>query len=132
MTEQELSDIVRTAVIEALAVEPEQAKPETTLFGDLEAESIDLLDILFRVERRTGIKVRSAEISAYIRGDIPEGGFADETGYVSRRGLKKSMPQIDEEALYGKLLPEDIIKLFNMRNLVALLLLHDKSAAPVA
>ena len=124
MTNAELFSVAQRAVVQALDVDSEDVKPETTIFGELQAESIDLLDILFRIERATGIKVRSAEVGAYIRGPIPEGSFGDATGFVTREGLaqiKRSMPQIDEQSLAGRLHPEDIIKLFSVGNLVELL-----------
>ena len=121
MARDDLFPVVQRAVVEALDLDESEVRAETTLFGELEAESIDLLDILFRIERATGIKIRSAEVGSYIRGSIPEGGFGDERGFMHGEGLaelKRTMPQIDPDALSGKLRPEDIIKLFTVDNLV--------------
>ena len=48
---------VQEAVMGALSVSEDEATPDATLMDDLGAESIDLLDILFRVERSTGVKI---------------------------------------------------------------------------
>ncbi len=61
VTQDGILDTVRTAVAEAMFVDKDEVQPDTKLFVDLGAESIDLLDILFRVERQTGIKVEVDE-----------------------------------------------------------------------
>ena len=53
---------------------------------DLGAESIDLLDILFRIERSTGVKIQASDLGEYIQGGIPDDEFGDENGIVSREG----------------------------------------------
>lgn len=47
---------------EALNTDLEDIKPESTLVGDLGAESIDFLDITFRIEREFNIKIEKFEI----------------------------------------------------------------------
>lgn len=54
--------IVRPALAEAEGVDEGEMKPEATLVGDLGAESIDLLDVLFRVERLAGVRIQLTEI----------------------------------------------------------------------
>jgi acyl carrier protein len=87
---------------------------------DLGAESIDLLDILFRIERSTGVKIQASDLGEYIQGGIPDDEFGDENGIVSEQGLeqlKKVMPQIDPDELRGKLEAEKVITLFTVGNL---------------
>jgi acyl carrier protein len=87
---------------------------------DLGAESIDLLDILFRIERSTGVKIQASDLGEYIQGGIPDDQFGDENGIVSEQGieqLKKVMPQIDADELRGKLEAEKVISLFTVGNL---------------
>ena len=45
---------------------------------DLGAESIDLLDILFRIERSTGVKIQASDLGDYIQGGIPDDEFGDD------------------------------------------------------
>ncbi|MFG2293842.1 acyl carrier protein [Streptomyces sp. NPDC048603] len=116
-------EAVNDAVVDALGVEPEEVTPEATLLDDLGAESIDLLDILFRLERSLGIKIQAAELAAYVQGGIPDEEFGDENEIVSAAGLaqlKKVMPQIDVEALTGQLQATQVMGLFTVENLVGL------------
>ena len=57
MEEKEIYEKVKEAIVEALGVEPEEVEPNSVLFDDLGAESLDLLDIVFRVEKTFSIKV---------------------------------------------------------------------------
>ena len=51
MTRDEIFQTVRSIMEEALGVDEEEVTPEASLTGDLEAESIDFLDIVFRLEK---------------------------------------------------------------------------------
>jgi acyl carrier protein len=53
---------VATILVEALNVDLSDIKPETTLKGDLGAESIDVLDMVFRLEREFNIKISTDEM----------------------------------------------------------------------
>jgi acyl carrier protein len=53
---------VTKVLVQALGVDEVDIKPSSTLQGDLGAESIDFLDIVFRVEREFVIKVRQDEL----------------------------------------------------------------------
>ncbi len=54
---QEIFDKVRQTLVEALSVEEDEVTETATLRGDLGAESIDFLDIVFRLEKSFGIKI---------------------------------------------------------------------------
>jgi acyl carrier protein len=95
-----VSDEIRAGVtkvlVEALGVDEDDITPPATLFGDLGAESIDLLDIVFRLERVFGIKIPRGElfIEPVLLGDegfVGEGGVT-EAGLVA---LRSQMPYAD-------------------------------------
>jgi acyl carrier protein len=120
MTRDEIDSAVRESVVAALGVGDDEATPDATLMGDLGAESIDLLDILFRIERKTGVKIQAADLAAHIQGGIPDEEFGDEQGLITSKGmaqLKKAMPQINPDELQGKLQAEKVITLFTVQNL---------------
>jgi acyl carrier protein len=120
MATTEIQSAVQEAVVGALGVGEDEATPDATLMDDLGAESIDLLDILFRIERSTGVKIQASDLGEYIQGGIPDDEFGDENGIVSEKGLeqlKKVMPQIDPDELRGKLEAEKVISLFTVGNL---------------
>jgi acyl carrier protein len=123
MTESETQKAVQEAVVGALGVSEDEAGPDATLMDDLGAESIDLLDILFRVERSTGVKIQASDLGEYIQGGIPDDKFSDENEVITSEGmehLKKVMPQIDADALQGQLQAEDVIKHFTVQNLATM------------
>jgi acyl carrier protein len=119
-TQPEINESVRQAVASALGLEEDEVTPDATLMDDLGAESIDLLDILFRIERSTGVKIKASDLGEHIQGGIPDDEFGQEGGTVSDKGLeqlKTVMPQIDADSLRGSLAPENVIQLFTVQNL---------------
>ena len=114
---------VQEAVANALGVDDDEAAPDATLMDDLGAESIDLLDILFRIERATGIKIEAGDLAEYVQGGIPDEEFGDEQDVITAKGLaqlKKVMPQLDVAALAGKLPATQVMSHFTVANLAAL------------
>ena len=61
-SQEEIYTKVSATLVEALNVDEEEIKPTSTLQGDLGAESIDFLDIVFRLEREFGIKIPRGEL----------------------------------------------------------------------
>src|ERR1700751_5948659 len=95
-TQDDIYEKVSATLVEALNVDEEDIKPGSTLVGDLGAESIDFLDIVFRLEREFGIKIPRGELfpEAIFQGD-PE--FV-QNGRVTDKGLselKARMPFAD-------------------------------------
>src|ERR1700726_2126449 len=95
-TQDEIYSKVSATLVEALNVDEEDIKPKATLQGDLGAESIDFLDIVFRLEREFGIKIPRGELfpESIFQGD-PE--FV-ENGKVTPKGLaelRAKMPFAD-------------------------------------
>ena len=84
-TRDEIYEKVSATLVEALNVDEEEIKPTSTLQGDLGAESIDFLDIVFRLEREFGIKIPRGELfpESIFQGD-PE--FV-QNGKVTDKGL---------------------------------------------
>src|SRR5271155_1466318 len=95
-TQDEIYVKVSATLVEALNVDEEEIKPTSTLEGDLGAESIDFLDIVFRLEREFGIKIPRGELfpDSIFGGDpelVQDGRVTDEG--VDR--LRLSMPYAD-------------------------------------
>jgi acyl carrier protein len=86
-TEEEIYTKVSATLVEALNVDEEDIKPTATLQGDLGAESIDFLDIVFRLEREFGIKIPRGELfpESIFQGD-PE---LVQDGRVTEKGLQE-------------------------------------------
>ena len=84
-SQEEIYSKVSATLGEALNVDQEDIKPTATLQGDLGAESIDFLDIVFRLEREFAIKIPRGELfpESIFQGD-PE--FVQD-GRVTDKGL---------------------------------------------
>ena len=94
-TEQEVFDKIRAALVDALGVDDDEVTPEATLVGDLGAESIDFLDIVFRLEKAFNIEIPRAEL---FPEDILTNAEYVQDGKVTDNGvakLKKRMPFAD-------------------------------------
>jgi acyl carrier protein len=61
-TRDEVFEKVKQALIDALAVDDDEVTPEATMVGDLGAESIDFLDIVFKLEKGFGIQIPRDEL----------------------------------------------------------------------
>ena len=83
--QEEIYQKVSATLVEALNVDEEDIAPESTLQGDLGAESIDFLDIVFRLEREFGIKIPRGELFP----EFLSQGDADyvQDGKVTDKGL---------------------------------------------
>src|SRR3712207_8084545 len=106
----DVDSAVREAVVEALALDDDEVTPESTLMDDLGAESIDLLDILFRIEKSTGVKIEASDLGDYIQGGIPDDEFSDDDEVITEKGaehLAKVMPQTNPDDVAGSLKAED-------------------------
>lgn len=86
-TQEEIYAKVSDTLVEALNVEKDEVQPTSTLQGDLGAESIDFLDIVFRLEREFAIKIPRGELfpESIFQGD-PE--FV-QNGRVTDKGLEE-------------------------------------------
>jgi acyl carrier protein len=91
-SQEEIFSQVQEALVDALGVDEDEVTPEATLQGDLDAESIDFLDIVFRLEKSFDIKIERGELfpediltdSAYVAdGKVNAAGIAK---------LKERMP----------------------------------------
>jgi acyl carrier protein len=91
-TKEEIFEKIRTALVEALGVEEDEVTPEATLVGDLGAESIDFLDIVFRLEKAFDIKIPRGELfpeDILTNPDYVQDGRVTEAGLAQ---LRNRMP----------------------------------------
>ena len=95
-TQDEIFTKVSATLVEALNVDEEDVKRTSTLQGDLGAESIDFLDIVFRLEREFGIKIPRGELfpESIFQGDhdFVANGKVTPTGMAE---LRERMPFAD-------------------------------------
>ena len=96
MTTDEIFPRVKKQLIEALSVDDDEVTPAARLQADLNAESIDFLDIVFRLEKQFGIKIPREELfpESIFQGDAEfvTDGKVNATGLIE---LQKQMPYAD-------------------------------------
>jgi len=95
MTRDDIFAKVRDVLVDALGVDDDEVTPEARLTKDLGAESIDFLDITFKLEQAFGFKIPQGEL-------FPDGAAQDpqyvQDGKVTPKGLaemKRKLPHID-------------------------------------
>jgi acyl carrier protein len=100
MDHEAIYEKVKQTLVDALNVDDDQVTPTARLQADLGAESIDFLDIVFRLEREFGIKIPRGELfpESIFQGDP---AFVQD-GKVTPKGLaelREKMPFADPAAL---------------------------------
>ena len=116
LSNEEIGDAVRRIVAEALGRADDEVKLTSILMEDLGAESLDFLDIVFRLEREFGIQITRGEMERAARGDLSAEEFAP-GGVLSERGLarlRELMPEAADRIKPG-LRPSMILTLFTVR-----------------
>ena len=110
---------VTTVIVHSLGVDEEDVTPAATLVGDLGAESIDFLDIAFRLEREFGIKVPRGEL--FIEPiSLGDAGYVRD-GLVTAEGLEAlcwQMPYADLSGLERDRRLDQVTDLFTVDLLV--------------
>src|SRR5215218_10126326 len=89
ITQQEIDAVypkVAETMADALGCDVEDIKPNVSLIEDLNAESIDFLDMVFRLERAFKIKIPRGKIVENARGSLTEGEF-EQKGVVTDVGM---------------------------------------------
>jgi acyl carrier protein len=102
---------VAALIRETLSLGEVEIRPEQLLFYDLAFTSLDLLDLMFRIEETMGIAVTEGTIYRLARGDLPDEQFADR-GYLTAAGRARLMallsdtpPAVFPEQIHAQGLP---------------------------
>lgn len=118
MSRDQIFSKVQEVLTDALGVDAEEVEPKATLQGDLGAESIDFLDIVFRLEKAFVIKIPKGELfpdeilsnPAYVEGDkLTAAGLA---------ALKSAMPHADFSAFEKEPQVSKMSELFTVNTIV--------------
>tara|TARA_R110002111_G_scaffold83523_2_gene131259 strand:- start:294 stop:677 length:384 start_codon:yes stop_codon:yes gene_type:complete len=118
MTKDEVFEKVREVLEEALGVDEDEVTPEATLGGDLGAESIDYLDIVFRLEKAFGIKISQAELMAdNVLSDpqyVQDGKVTD----LGMSELRKQLPHADLDKFDASRQVDEFPNIFTVESMV--------------
>jgi acyl carrier protein len=97
MTKQEIFEELKPVLEEVLGVSPEKVRLDSVLVSDLGAESIDLLDLSFRIEEKFQVRIEANEIERDAIQRLP-GGVYEKDGYLTEAAIgeiRKSLPELD-------------------------------------
>lgn len=138
ITKEEIAAIypkIAEIIADALPCEVERVKLEASLIDDLGAQSIDFLDIIFRLERTFKVKIPRGKLVAEARGDLPESEF-DQKGIVSEAGLarlKAFLSEVPPERFVTPQRVADIPRLFTTETFCKIVIRQQRaSTAPAA
>ena len=118
ISQDEVLEKVTEVLVDALGVDDDEVSMSATLVGDLGAESIDFLDIVFRLEKTFGIKIEQSEM-------FPDNVLTDEQyvtdGSITDKGLEEisgKMPHLNIDALGDDHSVENFSNLFTVEAVV--------------
>ena len=117
ITREEIAAVypkVAQIIADALGVDTAQVKLDVPLIEGLDAESIDFLDLVFRLERGFGVKIPRGKIVEDARGDLAESDF-EQKGIVTTAGLQRLrefLSEVPADRFRTPLKSADIPRLF--------------------
>jgi acyl carrier protein len=112
MSRDEIFEKVKDVLVDALSVDDDEIKPEATLMRDLGAESIDFLDIVFRLEKAFEIKVPREEL--FPAENILNSSELVSDGKLTEKGLAELRERLPHTDLTGFEKDPDINKLADL------------------
>jgi acyl carrier protein len=125
---------VAETIADALGCEVAEVRPDASLIEDLGAESIDFLDMVFRLERAFKVKIPRGKIVENARGALSEGEF-EQKGLVTETGLaqlKAYLSEVPADRFRTPLKVKDIPRLFTPETFCKLVITAQRQAAATA
>jgi len=117
ITKEEVMAVYPTVakiLADALGCDVERVKLDASLIEDLDAESIDFLDLVFRLERAFKVKIPRGKIVEDARGELAESDF-EQQGVLTDVGLKRLrefLSEVPAERFRSPMKAADIPRLF--------------------
>lgn len=125
---------VADTIADALGVDVEEVKPDVSLIEDLDAESIDFLDMVFRLERAFKVKIPRGKIVENARGTLSEAEF-EQKGIVTDTGmaqLKAYLSEVPAARFKSPMKVADIPRLFTPQTFCKLVVQAQRDAGAAA
>ena len=133
-TKEEIQAVYPTVaktIADALGCDVDQVKLDVSLIEGLDAESIDFLDLVFRLERAFKLKIARGKIIEDARGDLPEAEF-EQKGIVTEAGmqrLRNFLSEVPADRFVSPLKVADIPRLFTAETFCKLVVRAQRAAA---
>lgn len=122
---------VAEIIADALGCDLEEVTPDASLIDGLGAESIDFLDIVFRLERAFKVKIPRGKIVEEARGELSEADF-EQGGVVTDAGferLKVFLSEVPADRFKAPLKSAEIAKLFTTETFCKMVVRQQRAAA---
>lgn len=124
---------VQHAIAEALGLDDDEVELDARLIDELGAESLDFLDIVFRLERAFDIKIPRGGVESQAREGLEEGVVYEEDGVLTAAGIEKlaqAMPEVPRSEFREGLKTSEIPTLFRVATFyrIVVTLLEEKAA----
>ena len=121
MNRDEIFTAIRDNLADSLALTPAEIEPSSRLIEDLGADSLDFVDIIFGLERRFGIKLKSAELDSLLNADFDAERLVDGK-YIARASVdalaewlpamaRADLDRITPRELFGFITAESLVLL---------------------
>lgn len=123
MTEKEIFEELKPLLVEVLGVPADRIRFDSVLVSELGAESIDLLDLSFRIEEKFQVRIEANEIEQEAKKRVPDGVY-EKDGYLTEAALveiRKSLPELDAGKLMKGLRKMDLPSLLTVSFFVHLI-----------
>jgi acyl carrier protein len=125
---------VAETIADALGCDADEVKRDASLIDDLGAESIDFLDLVFRLEREFKVKIPRGKIVEDSRGTLSEAEF-EQKGLVTDQGLaqlKTFLSEVPADRFRSPLKVAEIPRLFTAETFCKLVIRAQRAAPPAA
>jgi acyl carrier protein len=116
MNESEIFEQLKPLLVEVLGVGPETIRWESRLVADLGAESIDLLDLTFRIEEKFQVTIEANELERQAKQRLP-GVVFEQNGFLTEEALaeiRNAAPELDAARLVKGLRKMDLPSLLTV------------------
>ena len=124
---------VAKTIADALGCDADEVKLDVSLIEGLDAESIDFLDLVFRLERAFKLKIPRGKIVEDARGELPEAQF-EQKGVVTEIGmqqLRAFLSEVPPERFSTPMKVADIPRLFTAETFCKLVVRAQRATAKV-
>ncbi len=134
ITKEEIDAIlpkVAEIIADALGCDLEEVQPTASLITDLGGESIDFLDIVFRLEREFKVKIPRGKIVEDARGPLAEAEF-EKGGVVTPEGetrLREFLSEVPADRLKSPIKSAEIPKLFTVETFAKMIIREQRAAS---
>ncbi|MCK5608060.1 acyl carrier protein [Candidatus Pacearchaeota archaeon] len=122
MKEKEIVSQLNRCLAETIGIKEEEISLNSSIIDDLGADSLDLLDLVFRLEQAFKIRISRGEIETRARETMPEEDFETD-GLLSekaKKALRKALPEVDSLRFKGNLRKSEIPRLLTVQTFLRL------------